>query len=782
MSISNVSKIAILNPYLDLNLTEFSDKRYFQSFIDAAKKLGIKTAIFKRSNEIYDFNPDFVISVSPQEPKLTHFPTYLSILSPLDTIGASQRFTRNLLTYDGYFSTSSSTIDRLKNLCHSLNKSFYSAHAAFSVDKTESNPLDFHETSIEMANRPLSQEFFIENMLKMHNQVLNQNGYVKDMNNNDVITYFIHIDNSESINSAMIEQFKQQTHANIQIAFLYDEKNTSIQKKLKPYLNQNISALHYSGIECNPAIIKFLQDSNSKWFGIIKPNDKLFSNHCTMLLKAYQNSAHDKNNENVVILFSNSLEHSDKSDLKDYIQDDQILFPTDNVRVGNITANARVPFCAVLFKLTEEILLAFSNSDFKTNIRIDFQPTNDPVDIAIHNNAITCSSSTNVNEKQAELIIHNVVSAPNPATAPSNKAQVEPVQNRDYQSTIDRIFYEPQKPIIDTKKYQHTVGIILRTKDRPICVPRAIKSIMNQTFKDWQLVIVNDGGNLNALVECLQPFVQDIQERLVLINNSVSVGMSRALNIAIDQSSSEFIVVHDDDDTWHPEFLAHTVSFLRLPENNDCCAVTTHSMRVTEEIVNGTIVERGRDDFNSFKLPYARVELYRLLMQNTIATNAFLFKRSIIDKIGYFNEDLPVLNDWDFNIRCALQHEIGVIPQPLAYYHHRVNQQHTSYGNSIIHTSHVCLQYETVIRNHGLRNIVNSKNHSELLGLFFALGGQELIGTTVPHNIHQISNFLQQLPQWIANNTKATVEAEVNSLKNQLSMLQMKLDMLASTT
>lgn len=923
MSIRNVSKIAILNPYLGLGLTDFSDKHYLQSFIDTAQNLNIETAIFKRSNEIYDFNPDFVISISPQEPKLTHFPTYGLLLRPINWITNSKRFTRNLLTYDGYFTPSDITKDGLKKLCHATNKIASIDNATFSVARTEFKPLDFRNATaaylgdywenvnyfslfnhledgeyvkcygskeawqklsaklyggeiardsltamkkfaehgiglclqhpdidnegipakqafeisaacgitictqnsymqnnfgdsilyidrnlspkelanavkekimwiranqnqaIEMAksahdifNRQLSQEFFLENMLKMHNDVLNQYGYIKtnDINNDDKVTYLIHINDSEALTPNLINQFTQQTYTNIQVILLFDEQDTTIQTKIKSYLSQNILSLNYTGIESNPALFKFLQNSNTTWLGIAKTNDKLFSNHCISLLKAYQNSAHDRNKENITILVANSLEHSAKSDLQDKIQDNQILYPTSDVRVGNIIPNAKIPLCATLFKLNSDILSAFSNSDFSSNIRIDFQPSNDPLEIAIHNNFITCSSSVIENEKQAELVIHNSAGTPN-----SESEELKEIKHRDYQSTLDRIFYEPTQSSNDTKKYKYAVSIILRTKDRPICLPRAIKSILNQTFKDWQLVIVNDGGNLDTLKPCLQPLAQALQDRLIFIHNPVSLGMSRALNMAIDESSSEFIVVHDDDDTWQPEFLIQTVSFLRNPENNDCCAVITHSTRVVEEIVNDTIIERSRTDYNAGQNPFTRVSLYRLLMQNMITTNAYLFKRSIIDKIGYFNEDLPVLNDWDFNIRCALHHEIGVIPQYLANYHHRVNQQNTTYGNSIIHTSNLCLQYETVIRNRGLRNLINSKNHSELLGLVFALGGHSLQSLAVPDYVAHIANFLQQLPQWIEKNTKTTVENEMNSLKTQLSVLQMKLDRLLTT-
>ncbi|GEM_PF-1357337 len=349
----------------------------------------------------------------------------------------------------------------------------------------------------------------------------------------------------------------------------------------------------------------------------------------------------------------------------------------------------------------------------------------------------------------------------------------------DYQSTLDRILYKPgQYPEDKHDPHQFAVAIILRTKDRPLCVPRAIMSILGQSFKDWQLVIVNDGGNANALDIVLSPFRHALSGRLTVIHHPVSLGMSRGLNVAIDASSSQFIVVHDDDDSWHPDFLQHTVNFLNDPANSDCCGVATHAMRVIEEMTVSHIIERERNDFNSKDNPFTRVSLYRLMMQNTFTTNSFLFKRSIINKIGYFNEDLPVLNDWDFNLRCAFHYEIGMIPKHLAYYHHRISQQNGNYGNSIIATSNLCLQYETVIRNRWLRTLLNSENHAPLIGLCFAQGGQELASSYLPDKVDTILRNQQYTLNWFEKNIRQPLTHEITALQNHIGLLQRKLDLL----
>ena len=341
------------------------------------------------------------------------------------------------------------------------------------------------------------------------------------------------------------------------------------------------------------------------------------------------------------------------------------------------------------------------------------------------------------------------------------------VHHNSSENPTDRCIYKSCESPQAAKAHKFSVAIVMRTKNRPLCLPRALASVHNQKFKDWQLVIVNDGGDASIVEKAVEPLRKLYADRLLIIHNPTSLGMSQASNLAIKSSSSEFIIVHDDDDSWHPDFLQEAVAFLRNPINADCGAVITQTMQIIEEIVNDKIVERERRDFNSAENPQARVSLFRLLMQNNITTIAFLFRRSVIDKIGYYN-NLPVLDDWDFNIRCALHYEIGVIQKHLAFYHHRANQQNTAYGNSIIATSSLCLQYETMIRNTGLRALINSEKHSELLGLCFALGGHFL--TSMQHQ--------QQSLLWIDQKLRMPLAVDLSAIQKQLTSLQAKLDQL----
>ncbi len=246
------------------------------------------------------------------------------------------------------------------------------------------------------------------------------------------------------------------------------------------------------------------------------------------------------------------------------------------------------------------------------------------------------------------------------------------------------------------------VAIITRTKDRPILLRRAAESIGEQTFDDYVWVIVNDGGDREVVAEIVSHFPED---KLMVIHNLKSVGLEAAANIGLRSRESEYVAIHDDDDTWYPRFLDKTVSYLDARGPSDMeQGVITYSEKVVEEISGQSVRFIMSDPFNTWM---TSVELHRMLVGNTFPPISFLYRRSVHEEIGYFDESLPVLGDWDFNIRFILNHDIGLIREILARYHHRP-QASQAYSNTVTAGRHMHEHYETVLRNRFLRKDIES--------------------------------------------------------------------------
>ncbi|MEW9806754.1 glycosyltransferase [Mesorhizobium marinum] len=226
------------------------------------------------------------------------------------------------------------------------------------------------------------------------------------------------------------------------------------------------------------------------------------------------------------------------------------------------------------------------------------------------------------------------------------------------------------------------VAIVVRTKDRPVMLQRALRDILAQTYKDWIAVVVNDGGEVDALDLVLEQFAEDLSDRLIVLNNAVSLGMQTASNLGIDACDSDFIVIHDDDDTWDASFLSRTVECMDSEGWNPRVAgVVTWSDVIVEQFIDGyDIVEVDRFVFND---RLHAISLVDLGIENRFPPISFLFRRAAFDDVGHFREEFGVLGDWDFHLRILERFDIRVIPEPLAGYHHRPEATSGAYGNSV---------------------------------------------------------------------------------------------------
>src|ERR1700679_2068040 len=129
--------------------------------------------------------------------------------------------------------------------------------------------------------------------------------------------------------------------------------------------------------------------------------------------------------------------------------------------------------------------------------------------------------------------------------------------------------------ITPSKSKDGRVAIVMRTKNRPILLSRAFASVLGQKYENWHLYLVNDGGNPGDLKKLIKLNEKAFHGRITVIHHEKSRGMEAASNSALKQSEGEFLIVHDDDDSWHPEFLEKTVGFLNDPQNSAFAAVVT---------------------------------------------------------------------------------------------------------------------------------------------------------------------------------------------------------------
>lgn len=256
------------------------------------------------------------------------------------------------------------------------------------------------------------------------------------------------------------------------------------------------------------------------------------------------------------------------------------------------------------------------------------------------------------------------------------------------------------------------VTVVTRTMDRPMFLRRALLSVHRQTWRTYRHVIVCDGGDIATIRETVAQANVD-HSRIMLVDAVENRGMESASNIGIRAAPSDYVVIHDDDDTWTSEFLERSVGFLESARGAKYGGVTTRSTYVSERVTPEGIRIEGQRSYNP---GLVNVAISEMSISNMFPPISFVFRRSVYDAIGGFDEHFPVLGDWDFNLRFLQIADIGVLPEELAFYHFRDVGETGFFGNSVIDGVDKHIEYSLVLRNAFVRGDSSRTNFGGLVG------------------------------------------------------------------
>jgi glycosyltransferase involved in cell wall biosynthesis len=193
------------------------------------------------------------------------------------------------------------------------------------------------------------------------------------------------------------------------------------------------------------------------------------------------------------------------------------------------------------------------------------------------------------------------------------------------------------------------VSIIIPTYNRAALVQEAVASVLAQTWREFELLVVDDGST-DPTSEALAPYAS----RIRLLRRESRGGVSAARNTGIAAARGEWLAFLDSDDLWLPEKLAQQMAYLTSHPEQLWCQ--------TEE----TWVRRGV----RLKQPPTHRKIggrifYQSLERCMVSPSAVILHRRLLEQHGGFDEILPAAEDYDLWLRLSWRHEIGLAPEPL---------------------------------------------------------------------------------------------------------------------
>jgi glycosyltransferase involved in cell wall biosynthesis len=223
------------------------------------------------------------------------------------------------------------------------------------------------------------------------------------------------------------------------------------------------------------------------------------------------------------------------------------------------------------------------------------------------------------------------------------------------------------------------VSIIVRTKDRPQLLIKALKSIAAQTYRPIEVVLVNDGG-CNLDVERLTGILGDISLKYIKIEENR--GRPHAGNIGIKNTGGEYIGFLDDDDEIYPEHIYTLVSFLKSQHYYKIAYTGT-------EMIFKDISNEKAGEIEVKKELFSKEFSYdELIFGNYIPFNSILLPREIMNSTNCFDEKLDLYEDWDFLLRIGQKYPFCHIDKLTAKYNQwcrnlQINRRDLDYSESI---------------------------------------------------------------------------------------------------
>lgn len=195
------------------------------------------------------------------------------------------------------------------------------------------------------------------------------------------------------------------------------------------------------------------------------------------------------------------------------------------------------------------------------------------------------------------------------------------------------------------------VSVVLPCHNRAGSLSSAVESVLNQTYKDFELIVVDDGST-DATTEVLLKFRD---ERLRVIRLEHQRGACAARNAGIRSSTAPFIAFQDSDDEWLPNKLERQVAVANEMGEEYGVVYTTFWLIQGDKCEQ--VPRRKLDEKEGHVLR-------PLLRGNFVSTQTIFVRRSCLDVCGLFDESLPRLQDWELCLRLAERYQFKLLREP----------------------------------------------------------------------------------------------------------------------
>jgi glycosyltransferase involved in cell wall biosynthesis len=212
------------------------------------------------------------------------------------------------------------------------------------------------------------------------------------------------------------------------------------------------------------------------------------------------------------------------------------------------------------------------------------------------------------------------------------------------------------------------ISVIIPNYNYARFLPKAIESVLNQTFRNFEIIVVDNDSNDDSLI------VLDKYPEVRVISQK-NQGQARSRNVGVENSSGEFLAFLDADDFWHPEKLEKQIHMVDAGFQFVTCSV--FYVNEKGDNVRAFFYSDRRMDFNNLAYTQPGVSIIEA------GESSILVSKKLFHQMGGFDTKLDSSSGWDFFRRCAKSVPFGVVNEPLVYYRVHNNSLSRNSGRNI---------------------------------------------------------------------------------------------------
>lgn len=232
---------------------------------------------------------------------------------------------------------------------------------------------------------------------------------------------------------------------------------------------------------------------------------------------------------------------------------------------------------------------------------------------------------------------------------------------------------------------QILISIILPYYNGKAFIKECIDSILAQTYRNFELIVIDDGSPVQEHTTYLKELVDEKNDARIKYFHKANGGLSDARNFGTNNSSGEYLAFIDQDDMWQPEKLARQVEVI----TRTGARVVISNCRFFGEqdtVVDYSGVNGGKEGViaNSYS---------KMLRSNFVDSISIVFNRDLVSEAGYSNRRYFVAPDYEYFLRMSKCTDFYLIKEPLTLY--RLHEDNTVKQKIRLYCEVICLLFES---------------------------------------------------------------------------------------